>query len=125
MNTNNPSGRSVALLIGGWFVVKAIVNIFVGGGIDFIALLFALLALVLGFLGIKYTNYAVAGIAVLIVAVNILGNIKGLFGLDTMIRSLIYLAEGFVDVICALVLCAAPSVKEHFTNDISDLTGGQ
>ncbi|MGN0612377.1 MAG: hypothetical protein ACI4JB_00615 [Porcipelethomonas sp.] len=125
MSTKNSSGRSISLLIGAWFVCKEILNIFVGGGINFVYLLFAVLALVLGYLGIKYTNYAVAVIAVVIVAVNLLGNIKGLFSIDSMIRSLIYLGEAFVDVICALVLCMAASVREHFSNSISDITGGQ
>ena len=116
MNTNNPSGRSIALLIGAWFVVKTIVNIFISGGLDFVSLLFGALALVLGYLGIKYTNYAIAGVAALIVLVHLFTNIKGLFNIDTMMSSFIYLAEAAVDIICALVLCVAPSVKEHFSN---------
>ena len=119
MNSNNLTGRSIALMIGAWFVIKTIVNIFIGGGLDFVSLLFGILALVLGFLGIKYTNYAIAAIAALIVLVHLFGNIKGLFNLDSMVRSLIYLAEGAVDIICAAVLCIVPSVKEHFTNGFS------
>ncbi len=118
MNSNNLTGRSIALMIGAWFVIKSIVNIFIGG-FDFVSLLFGVLALVLGYLGIKYTNYAVAGIAALIVLVHLFGNIKGLFNIDSMISSLIYLAEGAVDIICAAALCIVPSVKEHFTNGFS------
>lgn len=124
MNTNNPSGRNIAIIIGVWFIVKEVLNIFIGGGINFVYLLFAVAAVVLCFLGIKYTNYAVAAIAAVIVLVNIGGNIKGLFDITSMFRSMIYLVEGLVDIACAAALCIAPSVKEHFSNDISNITGG-
>lgn len=120
MNTNNSTGRGIAVLIGGWFIVKWILNLIISGGFDFVGLLIALAVVVLGFIGIKYTNYAIAGVAVIIVLMHLLGNIKGLFHLESMLSSVIYLAEAAVDLICAAILCLVPSVKEHFSNGFSD-----
>ncbi len=115
---NNSSGKGRALLIGAWFIVKWILNLIIGGGFDVVGLLIAAVMLVLCFLGIKYTNYVIAGIAVIVVLVNIVPNITGLFSAQ-IIKHLIYLVEGAVDILCASVLCISPSVKEHFTNGFS------
>jgi len=118
MNSNNTTGRSIALMIGGWVIIKTIVNIFMGG-FDFASLLFGVVTIALGYIGLKYTNYAIAAIMTIIVLIHLFANIRGLFNLDSMISSLIYLAEGAVDIVCAIVLCITPSVKEHFSNGFS------
>ncbi len=115
---NNSSGKTVSLIIGAWFIVKWILNLIIGGGFDIVGLLIAAVIFVLCFLGIKYTNYVIAGIAVIVVLVNLIPNIRGIFSAN-IISHLIYLAEGAVDIICAAMLCLSVSVKEHFSNGFS------
>lgn len=123
MKTNNSTGRNVSLAIGFWLIIKFVVNTLIGG-IDISGLIIAIIGIVLLYVGIKYTNYVIAVALVLVVLVNLIGNIQGLFHADSIIRSLIYLLEAVVDIVCALALCASQNVKEHFTNSISDITGG-
>ncbi len=121
MKTNNASGRTLALAIGAWAIFKCILNAIIGGGFDAGSLIAAVVIIAAALLGIKYTNYAVAAILAIVVIINLFGNIGMLFHLNTMIKGLVFLVEGLVDIICALVLCAAPNVREHFSNDFSDL----
>lgn len=114
---NNSSGKTVSLIIGAWFIVKWVLNLILGG-FDIVGLLIAAVIFVLCFLGIKYTNYVIAGIAVIVVLVNLIPNIRGILSTE-IIRHLIYLAEGAVDIICAAILCLSVSVKEHFSNGFS------
>lgn len=124
MKTNNASGRGTAMIIGVWVVFKFILNTIMNGGLDGGSLFAAIVILVLGYLGIKYTNYALAVILVVVVIMSLFSNIGMLFHISSMVKGLIFLIEGFIDVIAALILCVAPNVREHFTNTISDITGG-
>ncbi len=128
MNTNNQSGRFFCILIGVWLLAKTVFNALLNGinigdvPQDARELIIAVVVCVFLFLGIKYSNYIIAGVLALIVLWYVVGNIQGLFG-DTPVRSLIYLLEGAVDIGCAVVLCTVQNVKEHFTNSFSDITG--
>ena len=130
MNTNNESGRTVCVIIGVWLLFKTILNAFINGinisdlpG-DAKELIIAIAICVFMFLGIKYSNYIIAGVLALIVLWYLPGNISGLGNSDSFIRSLIYIVEGGVDVLCALLLCLGSNIREHFTKSFSDITGG-
>ncbi len=131
MKTNNTSGRNLAMVVGVWIIIKTVLNMLIDGlsfsqlGGDFVNIIIAVVEVVLLLLGIKYTNYAIAAILAIVAIVHLPGNIQGLFNFSSMLACLIYIAEAAIDVICAIVVCLAPSVKEHFTNDISDISGGK
>ena len=129
MNTNNSSGRTFCILIGIWLLFKTVLNTFINGihisdlPQDARELIIAIAVCVFLFLGIKYSNYIIAGVLAFIVIYYLPGNIDGLGNSDSLVRSLIYILEGGVDIVCALVLCLASNVKEHFTNKFSDISG--
>lgn len=122
MKTNNSTGRSISLAVGVWLIIKFIINMLIGG-FDISALIIAVIGIVLLYAGIKYTNYVIAAALALVVIVNLISNIKMLFSAD-IFKGLIYILEGFVDIIAAIIICVSGNVREHFTNSISDLTGG-
>ena len=130
MKTNNESGKSVSIFVGIWFLLKTVLNMIIDGldiaqlPSDIGNLVTAAVVMALMVLGIKYTNYVVAVIMAIVVAINLIGNLSMLFDMHTIIKGLIYLAEGAIDVILAIVLCLSGNVKEHFSNSLSDLGSG-
>lgn len=118
MNTKNESGRMVAIIIAVYVILKVLVNMMLGGSLDISGLLIAAAEAVFLFIGLKYTNYVIAAVLVLVMVVHLGDNIKNISS------NLIYLIEGIIDVICAVILCVAGNVREHFSNSLSDLTGG-
>ena len=128
MKTNNESGRVFCIIIGLWVLFKTVFNMFINGihigdiPQDAKQLILAIAICVFLFLGIKISNYIIAGVLVFVMIYYLPGNIKGLFG-DTPLASLVYILEGVVDVGCALALCLVQNIKEHFTNSFSDITG--
>ena len=128
MQTNNESGRVFCIIIGLWVLFKTVFNMFINGihigdiPQDAKQLILAIAICVFLFLGIKISNYIIAGVLVFVMIYYLPGNIKGLFG-DTPLASLVYILEGVVDVGCALALCLVQNIKEHFTNSFSDITG--
>ncbi|MBQ7046935.1 MAG: hypothetical protein IJN85_04245 [Oscillospiraceae bacterium] len=113
MTTNNESGRMVAIIIGVYLVCKELINMFIGllgGGFGITGLITAAILAVVLFLGIKYTNYVVAVILAIVVLTNLGNNISNIGD------NLLYLIEGIIDIICAVIICIMPNVKEHFTN---------
>lgn len=117
MKTNNEQGRTVALIVGIYFIAKSVLNLILGGGVmDIIISAVEAVAL---YSGLMYLNYVVAAIAVIVVLKNLIPNIQNLGS------NWIYLLEGIVDVVCALILCFAENVKAHFTNKWSEFFGGE
>lgn len=105
------NGQKMAVGIGGWIVIKAVLNILLGGfGIDHIIEL--VVGAVFAFLltqGTKYMNYVVALLLAIIALKNLKPNIEG-FGNGTTI----YLIEGIVDIVCAVILVFNKEIKAHF-----------
>ncbi len=122
MKTNNEQGRTIALFVGIYFIGKEILNMLLSllndGGFGIMGLVTAAILAVLLYSGVKYMNYVVAAIAVIIVLANLGNNISHIGS------NLIYLIEGVIDVICAVLICLSGSVREHFTNSLSDIFGG-
>lgn len=108
MNTNNQTGRSISLIVGAYFILKSVLNLILGGSI--VDIVIAVVETAALYTGLMYLNYVVAAIAALIVIIHLPAN------LGNISDNLIYLLEGAADIICAVVLCTVPSVKEHFTN---------
>lgn len=119
--TNNEQGRTVCIAITAYMILKAVLNMFLGGitfGSVFHMFFAVGIAVVLGvfmFSGLEYVNYAVAGYLALGFVTHLIPNIVHITD------NWIYLLEGFVDVGCAVLLMILPQVKEHFTNPWSEV----
>lgn len=108
MNTNNSKGRNIALIAGVYFIIKSVINLILGGGVfDVVIAVVEAAAL---YTGLMYLNYIVAAVAAIIVFVHLPANITH------FTDNWIYLLEGIIDIIFAVVICVNPDVKEHFTN---------
>jgi hypothetical protein len=108
MNTNNQQGRSIALIVGAYFILKSVINLILGGGVMDVVVS-AAEAVVL-YTGLMYLNYIVAAVVVIVALVHLPAN------LGNIGDNWLYLLEGVIDIICAIVICVSPSVAEHFTN---------
>ena len=113
MNTNNETGRKICVGIGAYLIVKCVLNMIIGGGLDISGLLIAAAMLCALLSGIKYVNYVVAGILAVIALVHMPDNISNIGS------NWIYLVEGVIDIGCAVLLCVQSDVKEHFTNTLN------
>lgn len=113
MTTNNENGRRMSVGIGAYLILKCIVNMVIGGGLDISGLLIAAGLCCLLWLGIQYTNYVVAGVLALTVLVHLPANISNISS------NWIYLVEAAIDIVCAALLCTNSDIKEHFTNTIN------
>ncbi|MCM1083630.1 MAG: hypothetical protein NC393_09145 [Clostridium sp.] len=104
-NTN--SGKNTCIVIGGYMVVKSIINLVMGFGLGNVITL--AVSVVLAFtliVGVKYFNFITAAYLVVIFLIHVVGNITG--------HQWFYLAEGIIDVICAFLLVAGSGVRAHF-----------
>ncbi len=108
LDTNNERGRAYALIIGIYFIVKAIVNKILGD--DTGNIIYATLETIVLFTGLQYVNFVVAGVTAFVVLYYLKGN------LSAPIDNFIYIIEGVIDIFCAYVLLFNVNVKEHFTN---------
>ena len=113
MKTNNENGRKLALAVGIYAVVKAILNMILGAG--FGEIIVALFIAAVLFTGLQYINYITAAYLADIVLIHLPGNISHIGS------NWIYLIEAMIDVCCALLLCLNSDVKEHFTNKWDEL----
>ena len=113
MSTNNENGRKICIGIGAYLIVKCILNMVIGGGLDIGGLRLAAGLAAVMWAGIQYTNYAVAGILALIALIHLPANISNISS------NWIYLIEGLIDIGCAVLLCTFSDIKEHFTNTIN------
>ncbi len=101
------NGKKFAIGISVYFVAKQLLNTIIGG-LDLPMLLLHIAFAVVLILGIKYSNYVVAGIAALVALYYLPGNISGLPG------SWLYLLEGILDVGAAAILIFQKDVQMFF-----------
>jgi len=99
--------------VGIYIIAKAVINMIIGHWFSLSSLIIAVVLAVALYSGVKYLNYAVAVVLAVTVAKNLPYNITHLPS------TVIYLAEGIADVVCAVLLCLNTEVKKHFTNGIS------
>ncbi len=116
MKTNNEQGRNIALIVGVYFILKAVLNLILGGGI--LDVITSAIEAALLYTGLMYVNYVIAVIVAIVFLKHIGKNIINIG------QNLIYLLEGIVDLICAVVICLSGNVREHFTNKLSDIFNG-
>lgn len=114
MKTNNANGRTLAVAVGAYMVIKMIVNMILGGGSvgNLIYTIIEALALATG---LMYINYVIAGILVLVMLLNLKNNITNFSS------NWFYLLEGIIDIGAAVLLVFNKDVKEHFTNKWSEI----
>ena len=113
MNTNNIQGRNMVTAIGVYIIVKAVLNMIIAGGISISSLLIATGGALALFSGIQFVNFVVAGILLIVAVTHLPANISN-FG-----SNWIYLIEGVIDIVCAVLLVTNNNIKEHFTNKLS------
>lgn len=88
------------------------------GSDPFANVIFSVIEAAALYTGLMYINYVIAVSCVLVVLVNLKNNITNIGS------NWIYLLEGAVDIVCAVLLFSQKEIKEHFTNkwtEISDL----
>lgn len=115
MKTNNPQGRAVATGIGVYLIIKSVLNMVIGGGLNILGLLTSIGGAVLLFSGMQYVNIAIAGILFIVAVVHLPANISN-FGSNWL-----YLLEGIIDIACAVLLVAKDDIKAHFTNNWTEI----
>ncbi|MBR1384440.1 MAG: hypothetical protein IJ555_11635 [Ruminococcus sp.] len=107
------NGRNLCGLIGGYMIIKSILNLILSFGFANILMLAISAGLCFGLIiSFKYMNYITAAFLIIMVLVNIKGNISN-FGLNV---HLVYLAEAVIDVICAWQLITNEDIKEFFNH---------
>ncbi|MBQ9808351.1 MAG: hypothetical protein IJM55_05740 [Ruminococcus sp.] len=111
MPTNNENGRKICLIMGAYLLIKSVLNMIIGGGLNIPELLLAAIIAGAMYTGLKYVNLASAALLVIVVLSHIGYNLSNLP--DTAL----YLIEGALDIGCAAVLVLYSDVKEHFTNE--------
>lgn len=107
------NGRNLCGIISAYMIVKQILNLIIG--FSFMNIVWLAVAVALAFCLVtskKFMNIVTAVFLVVIVLVNIKGNIQGL-GFN---KNLIYLAEAVIDVICAFQLVANKDIREFFNH---------
>ncbi len=114
MKTNNSTGRGLAVIIGLYVIVKAVVNMLLGDH-NIFNIVYAVLEAAALYTGLMYLNYIVAGILALVVLMHLKTNLSDIGG------HIIYLIEAAVDIVCAVLLIIQKDVKEHFTNKWSEI----
>ena len=82
MNTNNETGRKICVGIGAYLIVKCVLNMIIGGGLDISGLLIAAAMFCALWSGIKYVNYVVAGILAVIALIHMPDNISRQYARD-------------------------------------------
>lgn len=113
MKTNNETGRLFCIAIGIYSIVKAILNMILGGGFGGIIVGIFILAVL--FTGLQYMNYLTAGFMASTVLLNLPHNISHIDD------CWIYLIEAAIDIGCVVLLIFRAEIKEHFTNKWDEL----
>ncbi|MDE6025859.1 MAG: hypothetical protein K2G45_10445 [Lachnospiraceae bacterium] len=107
---NAESGRNTCLVIGGYMIVKSIINLIAGFSVgNIITLVVSGILAVTLVAGIKYLNYATGIYLAVIFLIHVMGNISG--------HHWFYLAEGIIDVVAAFILFTSSNVKAHFEKE--------
>lgn len=108
------NGRNLCGLIGGYMILKGILNLILGFGFTNIIMLAVSAGLAFGLIiSFKYMNFVTAGFLIGMVIAHLKDNISNI-GLNV---HLLYIAEAVIDVICAFKLVADKDIREHFNHD--------
>ncbi len=110
VSTNNEKGRTIAVGISVYILVKYVVNGFLGDGFGLLNLVLGVVILVLTIAGLQYTNYGVAIYLASVAILHLPANISHIGS------NWFYLLEGVIDILLAVALVTHNDVKEHFTN---------
>ncbi|MCC8069175.1 MAG: hypothetical protein LIO71_05430 [Ruminococcus sp.] len=105
---NVETGKRFSIVIAVYLVVKQVVNLILGAGIS--SLILPIVMAILLILGIKYCNYGVACVLV-IIAISHMGTNLSNFGFN---RYLLYIVEGIIDILGAVALCVNNDIKAYF-----------
>ncbi len=116
MKTNSPQGRTIATAIGVYLIIKSVLNMVIGGGLSISSLLIAVGGALALFSGVQFVNIMVAGILFIVAVIHLPANISN-FG-----SNWIYLLEGIIDIVCAVLLVTKNDIKAHFTNQWTELS---
>lgn len=110
MNGNYENGKRLAFIIGIYAVVKAVFNGIIG---DFSLVDGAVSIVIFGMLfsGLKYFNYIVAALLLVVVGKNFGNNISNIAS------NWVYLIEGAIDIAAAVVLFVNNDIKQFFSSD--------
>lgn len=108
----------IALIVGIYFILKVALNMAIGGGLALGELIIAAVEALALFSGLMFSNYVVAAIVVLVVLAHLGGNLKDINS------NWIYLLEGVIDAVCAVILCVNANVREHCSNSPAEIFGG-
>lgn len=101
------NGRNLVGIIGGWLVIKSIINLILGFSFGNIVTLIAAAALAFLMLkGIPFMNYVTAVLVGAVVLKNLGYNIKNV--------EILYLVEAVIDAVCVVQLVINKDIKEHF-----------
>ncbi|MBR3268927.1 MAG: hypothetical protein IKI58_09465 [Oscillospiraceae bacterium] len=103
------TGQLISVGIALYMIVKPVFNFIVLGG-SIKPLAFGIAALICFWIGLKYSNMAVAVLLMLVACTNMPTNLK-LIGFNCF---LIYAIEGVIDMIAACVLAFHSEVRKHF-----------
>lgn len=105
------NGRNLCGIIGGYMVIKGVVNLILSFGFTNILMLAVSAGLAFGLIiGFKFMNFVTAGFLAAMVVAHIADNIRNI-GFNA---HLLYLAEAVIDVVCAYKLLTNIDIKEHF-----------
>ncbi|MCQ2407556.1 MAG: hypothetical protein MJ065_03395 [Oscillospiraceae bacterium] len=107
MNIQLNNGQKLSIGVAVYIVIKQIVNSIIGGfgGLNFMILLAGIAAGVCFYQGVKKSNIVVAVLMMLVACAYLPGNIKNF--------QLLYLIEGVVDILGALLLAFHPDIRTH------------
>lgn len=111
MNFSNSKGGKLITGIAVYSVAKCILNMILGG-FSLSSLLLALAFAAFLFVPVKYVNYIAAAILAFIAVSHLPANISNISS------NWIYLAEGVIDIICAVLLVTNSDIKENYSKDI-------
>ena len=100
-------GKKIITGIGGYLIVKQLLNVILGAGV-FSLVLPAAVSVFMALNLWNYTHYAVAGIVTLTALRYLPGNLGGLPG------TWLYLTEGILDIGVSAVLVLSKDVKAYF-----------
>lgn len=100
-------GRKMAALVGGWLVIKNLINLVISFSVgNMVSLLVSLLILFTFCAGIPYVNYVVAILMAVVVIKNLPYNISHV--------QILYLIEAVIDAAGVCILLANKEVREYF-----------
>lgn len=103
-------GQMLGVAVGAYMIVKEILNaIMVGGSLNLYSLIIAIAAAAVLWFGVKYTNYVVAVILMLVACTHLPDNLRNI-GLNAY---LIYTIEGVIDMLAAVLLAFHPDIRQH------------